>query len=193
MAARGWSIRAVLVAVVALCLVATPAPARADLRISNLTVFLNDLDVTVHVVLVGAIPASLHEGLHSGIAAHVRYTVELWQYNRHWIDRRIESRTTERQLTYNVLTKEYKAVFPAGEQREPYLSKSLREAQRVISDLRVTRLVPASALDPRALYYVRVRAESALGGANTWAARVAGDAEETPWMQSSLLTLERSQ
>jgi hypothetical protein len=183
----------VLVAVVALCLVATPAPARADLRISNLTVFLNDLDVTVHVVLVGAIPASLHEGLHSGIAAHVRYTVELWQYNRHWIDRRIESRTTERQLTYNVLTKEYKAVFPAGEQREPYLSKSLREAQRVISDLRVTRLVPASALDPRALYYVRVRAESALGGANTWAARVAGDAEETPWMQSSLLTLERSQ
>src|SRR5262249_46603346 len=89
--------------------VATPdTPALAQIRISNLSVFLNDLDVTVHVVLLGAIPPSLHESLHSGVATHLRYTVELWQYSRLWIERRLSARTVERQLTYNVLTKEYK-------------------------------------------------------------------------------------
>ena len=49
-----------------------PVPAGADVRISNLSVFLNDYDVTVVVVLFDAIPDSLHESIHTGIAAHVR-------------------------------------------------------------------------------------------------------------------------
>jgi len=99
----------------------------------------------------------------------------------------------ERQLTYNVLTKEYKVVALAGEQREPYLTKHLREAQRVVSDLRVSRLAPAASLDAQELYYVRVRADVSLGGVNSWVARIAGDAAESPWVQSSLLTVNRSQ
>ncbi len=175
-------------------LVVAPAtPAGAEIRISNLSVFLNDLDVTVQVVLLSAIPSSLHESLHSGIAAHVRFNVELWQYSRFWVERRIQTRLVERQITYNVLTKEYKVASLAGEQREPYFTKSLREAQRVLSDLRVSRLAPASSLDPQELYYVRVRADVSLGGVNSWVARVAGDAAETPWVQSSLLTVNRSQ
>ena len=170
-----------------------PGAADAEIRISNLSVFLNDLDVTVQVVLLGAIPPSLHESLHSGVAAHVRFNVELWQYSRFWVERRVQVRLVERQLTYNVLTKEYKVAALAGEQREPYLTKNLREAQRVVSDLKVSRLVPASSLDAQELYYVRVRADVSLGGVNSWVARIAGDAAETPWVQSSLLTVNRSQ
>lgn len=170
-----------------------PGAAAAEIRISNLSVFLNDLDVTVQVVLLGAVPPSLHESLHSGVATHVRFNVELWQYSRFWVERRIQTRAVERQLTYNVLTKEYKVASLAGEQREPYLTKHLREAQRVLSDLRVARLAPSSALDAQELYYVRVRADVSLGGVNSWVARIAGDAAETPWVQSSLLTVTRSQ
>lgn len=170
-----------------------PGAAAAEIRISNLSVFLNDLDVTVQVVLLGAVPPSLHESLHSGVATHVRFNVELWQYSRFWVERRIQTRAVERQLTYNVLTKEYKVASLAGEQREPYLTKHLREAQRVLSDLRVARLAPSSALDAQELYYVRVRADVSLGGVNSWVARIAGDAAETPWVQSSLLTVNRSQ
>ncbi len=170
-----------------------PGAAVAEIRISNLSVFLNDLDVTVQVVLLGAVPPSLHESLHSGVATHVRFNVELWQYSRFWVERRIQTRAVERQLTYNVLTKEYKVASLAGEQREPYLTKSLREAQRVLSDLRVARLAPSSTLDAQELYYVRVRADVSLGGVNSWVSRMAGDAAETPWVQSSLLTVNRSQ
>jgi len=41
---------------------ALAAPARADLRISELEVFLNDHEVTVHVVLLGALPDGVREG-----------------------------------------------------------------------------------------------------------------------------------
>jgi len=179
--------------VVAGAALALPGAAVAEIRISNLSVFLNDLDVTVQVVLLGAVPPSLHESLHSGVATHVRFNVELWQYSRFWVERRIQTRAVERQLTYNVLTKEYKVASLAGEQREPYLTKSLREAQRVLSDLRVARLAPSSTLDAQELYYVRVRADVSLGGVNSWVSRMAGDAAETPWVQSSLLTVNRSQ
>jgi hypothetical protein len=190
---RRASLGAVLLGAGVCWALAVPAPARAELRISNLSVFLNDFDVTVHVVLFGAVPQSLYESLHTGIPAHVRMRVELWQYNRMLPDRRTQSRTVERQLTYNVLTKEYKVVSLRNEHREPYLTKDLREAQRVISEFRVGNLVKASSLNARELYYVRAQSAVSLGGVNSWLARFTGEAEETDWVRSNLLTLNRSQ
>ncbi len=190
---RAVSLRCAVLALAALWLVLDPAPARAEVRISNLSVFFNDYDVTVQVVLLGAVPESMHESLQTGIATHVRFYVELWQYSSWGVDRRLQARTIERQLTYNVLTREYKVVSLGGEQREPVLTRDLREAQRVISELRAEKLAPATSLDSKALYYIRVRSDVSLGGVNSWLARVTGDAEETPWVQSSFLTPTRSQ
>jgi len=191
---RCRSIRKVALAANLLAAVLLGAPdAEAEVRISNLAVFLNDYDVTVTVVLFDAVPSALHESIHTGIAAHVRYYVELWQHTRMGVDRRLQARMVERQLTYNVLTKEYKVAPVKGEQREPLLTKDLREAQRVISELRVGQLAPVAALDKQELYYVRVRSDVSLGGVNSWFARMTGEAEETPWVQSSLLTPVRSQ
>jgi hypothetical protein len=183
---------ALAASLLAVVLVGTP-DAEAEVRISNLAVFLNDYDVTVTVVLFDAVPSALHESLHTGIAAHVRYYVELWQHTRMGVDRRLQARMVERQITYNVLTKEYKVAPLKGEQREPLLTKDLREAQRVISELRVGQLAPVAALDKQELYYVRVRSDVSLGGVNSWFARMTGEAEETPWVQSGLLTPVRSQ
>jgi hypothetical protein len=191
---RRGPIRKITVAagLLAAVLMAPPGVA-AQVRVSNLAVFLNDYDVTVTVVLFGAVPSALHESIHTGIAAHVRYYVELWQHTRLGVDRRLQTRMVERQLTYNVLTKEYKVAPIKGEQREPLLTRDLREAQRVISELRVGQLAPVAALDKQELYYVRVRSDVSLGGVNSWFARMTGEAEETPWVQSSLLTPVRSQ
>src|SRR4029453_11831406 len=94
----------------------------------------------------------------------VRYHVELWQYSRFWVERMVQTRMVERQLTYNVLTKEYRVAALAGEQREPFLTKNLREAQRVLSDLRLSKLAPGASLDNRELYYGRVGAGASLNG-----------------------------
>jgi hypothetical protein len=99
----------------------------------------------------------------------------------------------ERQLTYNVVTKEYKVASSTGERREPYVTKDLREAQRVASEIRGLKLGAASALDPRGEYYVQVRADVSLGGVNTFLARLTGEAEQTDWLRSTLLTVTRTQ
>jgi hypothetical protein len=56
----------------------------------------------------------------------------------------------------------------------------------------VRGLAPAASLDPRGLYYVRARSDVSLAGVNTWFTRFSGSASETPWVHSSLLTLDRS-
>ena len=178
-------------ALMVLVLVAA-TPAGADLRISDLDVFLNDHELTVNVSVLGAVPETFQEGLQSGIPTHIRYTVELWQYNRYWRDVRLLARMVERQLTYNVVTKEYKVTSLHGETRAPHVTRDLRDAQRVLSEVRGLKLSPIGAVDPAEVIYVRVHAEAALNGENSFVTRMAGTAEETV-RQSEYRTIRRAQ
>jgi hypothetical protein len=171
---------------------ALAAPARAELRISDLDVFLNDHEVTVHVVLLGALPDALHEGIQSGIPAHIRLIIELWQYQRMIPDRMLITKTVERTLAYNVVTREFKVSAAQGETRPVFTTRDLRDAQRVLSDIRGVKMTPAAALDPTAVIYVRVYAETALNGENTFVARMNGTAEQTQ-RQSDYRTIRRVQ
>ncbi len=169
-----------------------PASGRAELRISDLDVFLNDQEVTVQVVVLGAIPPVFLESIQSGIPAHVRFTIELWQYSRLWRDRLLMTRIIERHLEYNVVTKEYKVGSIKGENRPPYVTRDLRDASRVLSEVRSLKLTPATSLEPTDIFYIRVVAETALRGENTFLARMAGTAEETR-RQSDYRTIMRVQ
>ena len=173
-------------------MLAAPAPVLAELRITDLVVFLNDLEITVHVVVLGAIPPAFQESIQSGIPAHVRFTVELWQYNRYWRDRLLTTKTIDRQLDYNVVTKEYKVASAKGETRPAYLTRDLRDAQRVLSEVRSVKLAAASTLEPTEVFYIRVLAETALRGENTFITRMAGTAEQTV-RQSDYRTINRVQ
>ena len=167
-------------------------PAAAELRISDLDVYLNDHEVTVHAVALGALGPGFQEGLESGLPAHVRFRVELWQYNRLWRDRLLITYVAERHVTYNVVTKEYKVTFIKGEPRQPYATRELRDAQRVISEVYAVKLTPAAALDPSGVIYVRVHAETALSGENSFLSRLAGTAEQAV-RQSDYRSLMRPQ
>src|SRR2546427_7798708 len=146
------------------------APARAELRISDLDVFLNDQEVTVHIVLLGALPGGLDEGIQSGIPAHVRLDIELWQYQRLLPDRLLVTKTVERTLAYNVVTKEFKVAALKGETRLAHTTRDLRRAQRILSDIRGGKMTPAAALDPAAGIYVRANAKTAVDGGDNFVA-----------------------
>ena len=177
----------------ALLLLAGATPARADLRISDLDIYLNDHEVTVRVVLLDAVPPTFHEGLQSGIPTHIRFTIELWQYNRLWRDHLVRRVLIERQLAYNAVTKEYKVVSLKGETLPAYGTRDLRDAQRVFSEVRALKLgAAATTLNASDVFYVRVTAEAALNGENTFVTRMAGTAEQTE-RQSEYRTLQRMQ
>lgn len=184
--------RAILILLVAAASLGAAASARAELRLSDLGVYLNDHEVTIHVVALGAVPLAFHEPLHTGIPAQMRFTIELWQYNRMWRDQLLTQHVVERLLTYNVVAKEYRVAFQKGEARATYTTRDVRDAQRVISEVDAVKLTPASALNPDDVIYVRVRAETALNGENSFVARMAGTAEQAE-MQSEYRTLRRVQ
>jgi uncharacterized protein DUF4390 len=184
--------RSLRAAVLATLVVAIAAPAGADLRITDLDVFLNDHELTVNVAVLGALAPGFQEGMQSGIPAHLRYTVELWQYNRFWRDSLLLTKVVERALTYNVVTKEYKVSVVKGDARAPHVTRDLRDAQRVLSEVRGLKLTPASSLDPAEVIYVRVHVEAALNGDNSFVTRMAGTAEEAR-RQSDYRTILRVQ
>src|SRR5438132_2246761 len=74
---------------------ALTVPARAELRIGDLEVYLNDHEVTVALAVLGTVAPGYHEGIQSGIPAFIRFTIELWQYNRMWRDRLLISKRSE--------------------------------------------------------------------------------------------------
>jgi uncharacterized protein DUF4390 len=188
MCSRRWGL--ILLSLALLLLLVREA--RAELRIDDLDVYLNDHEVTVQVVALGALGPALQEGLGSGLPASVRFTVELWQYNRLWRDRLLITHVVDRQVTYNVVTREYRITFGKGEGRTPYTTRELPDAQRVISEVRKVKLTPASVLDPSGVIYVRVHAETALSGENNVLSRMAGTAEQAV-RQSDYRSLMRTQ
>jgi len=186
------SVRSPWVTALMVLVVAAATPAGADLRISDLDVFLNDHELTVNITLLAVVPAAFQEGIQSGIPAHVRYTIELWQYNRYWRDVLLLARVVERQLAYNVVTKEYKVTSLKGETHAPHVTRDPRDAERVLSDVRALKLTPAGSMNPADIIYVRVHAEAALNGENSFVTRMAGTAEETT-RQSEYRTIMRIQ
>jgi hypothetical protein len=63
---------------------------------------------------------------------------------------------------------------------------------RVLAEARGIKLTPAAALDQDDVIYVRVRAEAALNGDNSFVTRMAGTAEQTT-VQSEYRTIRRIQ
>jgi hypothetical protein len=163
-------------------------------RVSNLVVANTDDMLFVSAVLLGSLPDGIVEGLGTGIPAAVRFQIELWQYNSWWVDRRVVAKFVERQVAYDVLTKEYRVAAVQGEEREPYVTRNVWEAERVLSELRTLRLAATQNLKPEELYYVRVRAEIRSGApdASSKILPFVSSRVETGWEQSPLLTLQRT-
>ncbi|MGH7264385.1 MAG: DUF4390 domain-containing protein [Candidatus Rokuibacteriota bacterium] len=177
----------------ALLLLASGRGWAGPLRISNLVVTNTDRILLVNAVLLGSLPETVVEGLGTGMSATVRFQVELWQHNSWWVDRRIAAKILERKVVYDVLTKEYRVSAVQGEERDPYVTRDIWEAERVVSEVRALRLAPISSLRAQDLYYVRVRAEVRSGAPDSlsnimpfWSTGV-----ETDWERSPLLTVGR--
>jgi hypothetical protein len=195
MSRRRWATGILAVALGLLLAAGTAPGAGAPLRISNLVVTNSDSTLLVDLVLLGAMPDGIVEGLGTGIPAAVRFELQLWQYNSWWVDRRVVVKLVERQVVYDVLTKEFRVSAVQGEEREPYVTRDVWEAERVLSEIRGFKLTQMNHLNLDELYYVRVRAEVRSGAPDSSVSRIlpfVSSRAETPWEQTPLLTLRRA-
>ena len=172
MSRRRWPTGILAVVLGLLFMAGAALGAPAPFRISNLVVTNSDSTLLVTLVLLGAMPDGIVEGLGTGIPASVRFQLELWQYNSWWVDRRVVAKLVERQVVYDVLTKEFRVAALQGEEREPYVTRDVWEAERVLSELRSFKLTQMSHLNLDELYYVRVRAEVRSGAPDSSVSRI---------------------
>ena len=194
MSRRRWPTGGLAVALLLLLTAGAVMGAAGPLRISNLVVTNAERTLLVNLVLLGTMPDGIVEGLGTGIPAGVRFQLELWQYNSWWVDRRVVAKLVERQVVYDVLTKEFRVSPVQGEEREPYVTRDVWEAERVLSEVRGYKLTPIAHLNLDELYYVRVRAEVRSGAPDSSVSRImpfVSSRAETPWEQTPLLTLRR--
>jgi hypothetical protein len=195
MSRRRWPTGILAVALGLLLAAGTASGAGTPLRISNLVVTNSDSTLLVDLVLLGTMPDGIVEGLGTGIPAAVRFQLELWQYNSWWVDRRVVAKLVERQVVYDVLTKEFRVSPVQGEEREPYVTRDVWEAERVLSEIRAFKLTPMTHLNLDELYYVRVRAEVRSGAPDSSVSTIlpfVSSRAETAWEQTPLLTLRRA-
>ena len=166
----------------------------AGLRIADLTVTNSEESLGVHAVLIGPMPSQMLEALETGIPATVRFMIELWQYNRFWVDRLAATKIVERTVSYDVLTKEYRVQTVKGEEHPPHITKTFNEAQRALTTFRDPKFVSFTALRPDDLYYVRVRGE-VQSAQDSSIARflpfISSGRDESSWERSPLLTIRR--
>jgi len=166
----------------------------AGLRIADLTVTNSEESLGVHAVLIGPMPSQMLEALETGIPATVRFMIELWQYNRFWVDRLAATKIVERTVSYDVLTKEYRVQTVKGEEHPPHITKTFNEAQRALTTFRDPTFVSFTALRPDDLYYVRVRGE-VQSAQDSSIARflpfISSGRDESSWERSPLLTIRR--
>ena len=103
MSRRRWPAGILAVALGVLLAASTAGGAGAPFRISNLVVTNSDSVLLVNLVLLGAMPDGIVEGLGTGIPAAVRFQLELWQYSSWWVDRRVVAKLVERQVVYDLI------------------------------------------------------------------------------------------
>jgi hypothetical protein len=107
----------------------------------------------------------------------------------------VVAKLVERQVVYDVLTKEFRVSPVRGEEREPYVTRDVWEAERVLSEIRAFKLTPMTHLNLDDLYYVRVRAEVRSGAPDSSVSTIlpfVSSRAETAWEQTPLLTLRRA-
>jgi hypothetical protein len=195
MSRRRWPAGILAVGLGLLLAAGMAAGAGGPFRISNLVVMNSDSTLLVNLVLLGAMPDGIVEGLGTGLPAAVRFELQLWQYNSWWVDRRVVVKLVERQVVYDVLTKEFRVSAVQGEEREPYVTRDVWEAERVLSEIRGFKLTQMNHLNLDELYYVRVRAEVRSGAPDSSVSRImpfVSSRAETPWEQTPLLSLRRT-
>ena len=66
---------------------------------------------------------------------HIRLDIELWQYQRMLPDRLLVTKTVERTLAYNVVTREFKVAALKGETRLVHTTRDLRDARALRAQL----------------------------------------------------------
>lgn len=141
---------------VALLLLASAVPARADERIGVIAAELESAaggGVVLNATFEFEMPQVLEEAVQKGIAIYFNIEFELYRKRWYWLDRKLSDSALTYRLSYSPLTRQYRLA--RGGLSQPF--DSLEEALGLLKSVRQWKVIDKGVLSPGANYEAQVR------------------------------------
>lgn len=126
--------------------------------INELTATTSESHLIVFATLENSFTSEMIEILHSGIALHFSFFIELYKTTENWPEELIVTRTFEHTMIFDTLKESYRVTLE--EDNNKVLSfGSLFEAQKKINEINGAKVVELTQLLPDNRYKLRIKAE----------------------------------
>ena len=126
--------------------------------IKELTATTTERSLIVFATLANSFTPEMVEVLHSGLALHFSFFVELYKTTEKWPDELIATRNFQHTMTFDTLKETYKITLE--EENNTLTSfRSLAEAKTIINEINGVKVVDLQQLLPNHIYKLRIRAE----------------------------------
>ncbi len=129
-----------------------------DPRLDNIIVTNTSDDLLIYLTAKDAFPAKIVEAIHSGVPATFTFFINLYRVRSFYPDKRITDLQLTHSMKYDSLKKEY-IISRSWEDRRPLTTKSLAEAQKLMTEVDSLRIVALNRLEKGRQYQIRVKAE----------------------------------
>ena len=132
--------------------------AAQDATLSNIIVTNSSMDLLVYLNVDGAFREQTINAIMSGVPASFSFFIKLYKKRSMWFDKVIADIEITNSIKYNNLKKEF-IVERSWENGKIWTAQSLKEAQKLMSDVDGLKIIPLSKLEKGKQYQVKTKAK----------------------------------
>jgi hypothetical protein len=128
----------------------------AEPVIGDIIITSSQQDLLLFATAKNAFTKEMLEGVHNGIPITFRFYIRLYRTRSAWFNESIIRHVINHTLTYDPIKQEYQVAF--AERDRPEQTRSLEEAQQMMSELNGLEIIPIEELQPGLPYSLHIKA-----------------------------------
>lgn len=129
-----------------------------EAKLTNIIVTNTRDDLLLYLNVEGAFREKMRDAILSGVSTTFSFFIALYLNRNFWIDKKIADITITHTIKYNNIKKEY-SVKRSWENGEAKITKSFREAQKLMTEIDSLKILPLYKLEKGMQYQIRAKAE----------------------------------
>ncbi len=129
-----------------------------DAKLTNIIVTNSHEDLLIYLTVEGAFKDKMKKAVLSGVPATFSFFAALYRVRNLWIDEKIADIKTTHTIKYDNLKQEF-SISRSRENSGTIVTKSFREAQKLMAEIDSLKIVPLWKLEKGGKYQIRAKAE----------------------------------
>jgi len=129
-----------------------------DASLANIVVNNTRDDLLLYLEVKGAFQEKIGKAIMNGVPASFSFYVILYRERNFWMDDKITEIDVTHTIKYNSIKKEY-TIIRSWEDGNPVVTKSFKEAKKLMSEIKGMQIISLSKLIKGAQYQIKAKAE----------------------------------